>query len=609
MKQNNIDYHTIIGSVLIGLLVLTYIYRNSPVQQASQVGQERKTEQFVQKKSPIQYPSPKRSLKSKVFKFLNEGVAGETILENDILKMKISNQGGQISEIVLKKYKAYDYANPNTGRNLYLVKDSSFSFGLTFQTLVGNKADTRLLYFTPELKEHAKTLQLTMRAKLPKGEYIEYVYLLKKKGGYDVDFAIRTQGLAGFAKARSIDLNWEQQALPFEKERNWEESYTQLYYSYNKYSQVKYLSESGDDQKRVENANWVSNKQQFFTSILSSKTPLQVIEVRSSSSKLQNAIKTFRMQAPLSMENNEVYFSGQWYFGPLDHDLLKKYDQNFENIIPFGWGILKWLNTYFFLVIFQLLEKTQLNYGIIIILMTVVVKLILSPITYRQYKLSAMMKVIRPEVESLNEKYKKADPLKRQQVMMELYQKTGVNPMSGCLPALLQIPIFYALFKFFPNMINLRKQSFLWADDLTSYDSIGQLPFSIPLYGDHVSLFTLLYAGALLLYTKVSGSSNISPPQQGMPDMRFMTYIMPLLMLWFINSYASGLSLYYFVSNMINIALIFIIKRFILDEERIHQKIQENKSKPKKRNRWQERMQKLVEEARKQQVEQKARKN
>ncbi|XOD69087.1 MAG: membrane protein insertase YidC [Flavobacteriales bacterium AspAUS03] len=608
MKQNNVDYHTIIGSVLIGLLVLIYIYLTPPMQESSQVGKERKSEQLAQEKLPVQSFSPERSPQPKVSEFLNQGVAGETILENNVLKMKISNQGGQISEIFLKKHKAYDHTNPKKYRDLYLVKDSSFSFGLTFQTLMGSKADTRLLYFTPELKKNAEALHLTMWAKLPKGARIEYVYSIKNKEDYDVDFAIRTQGLSGFAQTRHIDLNWGQQALSFEKEKNWEESYTQLYYSYDKYSKVKYLSESGVDQERVENANWVANKQQFFTSILSSKAPFQVVDVRSSKSKSQTAIKTFSVRAPLSVENSELDFSGQWYFGPINHDLLKKYNQNFENIIPFGWGILKWLNTYFFLVIFQFLEKTQLNYGIIIILMTIVVKLILSPITYRQYKLSAMMKVIQPEVEALNEKYKNADPLKKQQVMMELYQKTGVNPMSGCLPALLQIPIFYSLFKFFPNMINLRGQSFLWADDLTSYDSIGQLPFSIPLYGDHVSLFTLLYAGALLLYTKVSGSNNISSPQQGMPDMRFMTYMMPLLMLWFINSYASGLSLYYFVSNMINIALIFIIKRFILDGEKIHQKIQENKAKPKKRGRWQERMQKLVEEARKQQVEQKARK-
>lgn len=599
MKERNFEYYELIGFVLFSTILFFFLY---PHQSSQQKQQEKKGEQLVEKESFVQTPLAKSN---EAVRFLNENLEEETTLENEVLRVKVSNQGGQISEVFLKKHKAYDHNIPKHRRDLYLIKDKSFSFGLTFQTLNREKADTRRLYFTPEFKERPDVLQLIMRAQLSEGKYIEYVYALKKKENYDVDFFIRTRGLSDFTQG-SVDLHWTQQALSFEKERNWEGNYTQLYYSYDQHSRVKYLSESGDDQEKVENVDWVANKQQFFTSILSSKMPLKNVDVRSSGLTSQHALKSFRMRSVLDIKDGELDFSGKWYLGPLDYDLLKKYNQSFENIIPFGWGILRWLNTYFFLVIFQFLSKTQLSYGIIITLMTIVVKLIMSPITYRQYKLSAMMKVIRPEIEDLNEKYKKADPLKRQQAMMELYRKTGVNPMSGCLPALLQVPIFYALFRFFPTIINLRGQTFLWADDLTSYDSIFQLPFSIPIYGNHVSLFTLLYVGALLLYTKVSGNNNMSTPQQGMPDMRFMLYLMPFMMLLFINGYAAGLSLYYFVSNMLNIALIFIIKRLILDEEKIHQKVQENKAKPKKQGGWQERMRKLVEEAQKRQAAQKA---
>ncbi|XOD67728.1 MAG: membrane protein insertase YidC [Flavobacteriales bacterium Tduv] len=605
MKERNFEYYELIGFVLFSVILLFFMYPDQSFQQAPQEQQGKKAEQLVEKGSLEQTPLSK---KNETVTFLNEGIEGENILENGVLRVKISNKGGQISEVFLKKHKAYDHNTPKHRRDLYLIKDNSFSFGLTFQTLKGEKADTRRLYFTPEFKEGPDALQLIMRTYLSEGQYIEYVYALKKKGDYDVDFSIRTRGLNDFTQGR-VGLNWEQQALSFEKGRNWEGNYTQLYYSYDKHSRVKYLSESGDDREQVENVDWVANKQQFFTSILSSNMPLKNVDVQSSGLTSQHALKSFRMQSILDTKGGEANFSGQWYFGLLDYDLLKKYNQNFEDMIPFGWGILRWINTYFFLVIFQFLSKTELNYGIIIILMTIVVKLILSPITYRQYKLSAMMKVIRREIEDLNEKHKKADPLKRQQAMMELYRKTGVNPMSGCLPALFQIPIFYALFRFFPTIIDLRGQTFLWTDDLTSYDSIFQLPFSIPIYGEHVSLFTLLYTAALLLYTRVSGNNNnMSTTQQVMPDMRFMMYLMPFIMLLFINGYASGLSLYYFVSNMLNIALIFIIKKFILDEEKIHKKIQENKAKPKKQGGWQERMRNLVEEAQKQQVAQKVRK-
>ncbi|WP_103327577.1 membrane protein insertase YidC [Bacteroidetes bacterium endosymbiont of Geopemphigus sp.] len=593
MQVRKIDYNSLIGSVLISLILIGFIYFNKPFEQQTI---NDKTSSLSKSFTPVE------ALEKPLAHPLNTGKTGESILENDVLRVKVSNLGGEINEVLLKQYNAYDHKNADHPTDLYLVKPGTFSFGLNLQNLQKEKISSRSLFFTPDLKETYTHYKLTMRALLPSGGELNYTYVLPKKEAYKLDFNIRTRGILSFALADSVSLNWKQKAMSFEKSSNWENNYTQMYYAYRNREKVKYLSETGQDEEEVRGANWLANKQQFFTSILSSEQAFKEVKIQSKTLHSKSDLKWFQVSAPLELVSNELDYKGEWYFAPLNYDLLKAYGQNFEDVIPFGWGILKWLNKYFFLVIFQLLEKTQLNYGIIIILMTIVVKLILSPITYRQYRLSAMMKVIRPEIEELNAKLKGANPLKKQQATIELYRKTGVNPMSGCLPALLQIPIFYALFKFFPTVINLRGRPFLWADDLTSYDSIYHLPFSVPLYGDHVSLFTLLYAGALLVYTKISGSGNMSQPgQEGMPDIRFMIYLMPLMMLLFINSYASGLSLYYFVSNTLNIALIFIIKRYILDEKSIHKRIQENKSKPKKKSLWQERLQKMMKEAQKQQ--------
>ena len=573
MQDKKIDYNSLIGSILISLILIGFIYFNKLIEQQKIINEKTL---FLKKSSTSMETSEKP-----ISNPFNMGKIGESILENEVLRIKVSNLGGEISEVLLKGYKAYDHKNTNHSIGLYLVKPGTFSFGLNLKNLKKEKISSRSLFFTPDFQETDSYYKLTMRSILPSGGELNYIYVLPKKESYILDFSINTHNILSFALADSISLNWKQKVMSFEKSSNWENNYTQVYYAYKNRKKIKYLSESGQDEEVVQGINWLANKQQFFTSILSSEKPFKEVNIQSKTLDSISSLKCFQALISMELVSNELNYKGQWYFTPLNYDLLKSYGQNFEDIIPFGWGVLKWLNKYFFLIIFQILEKTHLNYGIIIILMTIVVKFILSPITYRQYRFSAMMKVIRPEIEDLNVKLKGADPLKKQQSIMELYRKTGINPISGCLSSILQVPIFYALFKFFPTVINLRGQSFLWADDLTSYDSIYHLPFSIPIYGDHVSLFTLLYVGALFTYTKVSGSGNSinQPSQEGMPNMGFMIYFMPFIMLLFINSYASGLSLYYLTSNTLNIALVFIIKRYILDESSIHKRIQENKSK------------------------------
>ncbi|WP_185865847.1 membrane protein insertase YidC [Blattabacterium cuenoti] len=568
MKDKNLDYSSMIGLFLILLILTIFTYLNNEKEKKFKINKEF----FDKKKVPLFEKSQKE--KNNFF-----------LLENNVLRLKISNVGGIISEVFLKKYKAYDPSLSYHAKNLYLVKNSSFLYKMSFSNEKGLNIDTKNLLFQPfSLENKKKGIKiLIMRAKNPYGKgFLDYIYTIGKENQYDIGFSVKTINFYPFRKLVSINL--EQKILSMEKDRNWENSYTQAYYSiFNKNSaSVKYLSERKTEEKNISNINWIAYKQQFFASIFIPEKILRNTFVQSENFSSGSFLKKIQFKTFVkTKKNEEFHFSFRFYFGPLDFNLLKEYKNGFENIIPFGWGFLKWINKYFFLIIFQFLEKTNLNYGVIIILMTIVVKLLLSPITYKQYKLSAIMKLIRPEIEELNNKYKKnEDALKKQRVMMELYRKVGVNPMSGCISTLFQVPIFYSLFKFFPTIINLRGKSFLWVEDLTSYDSILELPFFIPFYGNHVSLLTLLYSFALLGYTKLSnnGKKEFSQDENSsIPDMNFILYLMPIIMLLFINSYASALSLYYFTSNMINIGFLFFIKEFMLDEKKILMKIQEKK--------------------------------
>lgn len=574
MKEKKFEYNELIGFIIISIIL--YLFLNSD----ESINNKIKNKDIDQKKIVLNnnFNIKKNFFNNKKFK--------ETTLENNLFKINISNEGGFFRKIILKNYK-----NFNNNKKLYIINNNNFLFGFVFKNNKGDKIFTNKLFFNPKLEKYKSNFyKLTMKSSLSEKEYIKFIYIIDKKN-YNVKFNVFTKGLNNKGH-----LFWIQKISSFEKDKNWEKNYTQIYYSTNKDNNVEYLNDSGNDVKKLKNVNWISAKQQFFTSILSSNKLLNNVKIISSSleNNNNNEIKKIQVYIPIYNKDKKGFFSGNWYFGPINYSLLKEYNKKFEDIIPFGWGILRWINTYFFLSIFDFLNKTNLNCGIIIILMTLVVKLILSPINYKQYKLSAMMKIINPDIDYINNKFKDSNPLKKQQMIMELYRKTGVNPMSGCLPAFLQIPIFYSLFKFFPTIIALRGEKFLWADDLTSYDSIFKIPFYIPIYGDHVSLFTILYAMALFLYNKFS-INNISSQQGALQNTKIMMYFVPITMLLFINNYASGLSLYYFISNIVNVALIFIIKKFFLNEKKIREKIQKNKNKPIKESNWQKRINKIIE--------------
>ncbi|WP_341653462.1 membrane protein insertase YidC [Blattabacterium cuenoti] len=584
MKNKNLDYSSIIGLILIlfVLIIFTYFNNNNHTN-FNKHNNNSKTLDLNHKEFSIADQRKKNHF---------------FLLENNVLKLKISSLGGGIYDVLLKKYKAYDSLLSYHAKNLYLIKNSSFLYKLSFLNQKGLNIDTNTLYFQPIFLEKNKKSgirTLIMRAQNPYGRgFLDYIYTIGEKNQYDIGFSIRTRNFSFFKKKGLVSyLNLEHKILSLEKDRNWENSYTQVCYSVSSNNQnlnhsdsVKYLSEKKTEDKNIYGVKWISHKQQFFSFILIPEKILKSVFVKSENFSSGFFLKKIQLKTFIDPVKNED-ISFRFYFGPLDFKVLKKYQDGFENIIPFGWGFLKWINKYFFLIVFQFLEKTNLNYGVIIILMTIVVKLILYPITYKQYKLSAIMKSIRPEIEKLNHKYRK-DVFKKQKAIMELYHNVGINPMSGCISTLFQIPIFYSLFKFFPTIINLRGKSFLWVEDLTSYDSIFKLPFFIPFYGNHVSLLTLLYSFALLFYTKLSnnGKNNFSKNENdsSIPDMNFLLYLMPIVMLLFINSYASALSLYYFTSNIINIGFFFFIKEFMLNEKKILIKIQEKKEI--KRNYW-----------------------
>ena len=484
---------------------------------------------------------------------------------------------------------------------VYLIKDGNADFGLNFSTSDNRVLNTKDLFFEPTLTKNGENQVLSLKAKAGQGQFLEYRYEMKPND-YLVDFTIRSQGLSQILNSsKPIDLEWKLKGIRHNKSVQYENRYTRLTYKHE--GKVSKLSERSDlDEETEEDISWLSYRQHFFSSILATDNAFKSAQLTSANlveeeSKETKFTKEYTTKAPLELTGGELAYNMHWYYGPTDLKVLKQYDDfNLEDSIPFGWGIFGWINRNVFTPFFGFLSSF-LPYGIAIIVMTIAVRLALSPVTYKSYLSQAKMKVLKPEITELNEKYKD-NAMKKQQETMKLYNKAGVNPMSGCIPALLQLPIFYALFMFFPTAFDLRQKSFLWAEDLSSYDVIAELPFSIPFYGDHVSLFPILASVAIFFYmTLTTGQTMQMQQQPGMPNMKFIMYLSPLMMLFFFNNYASGLSLYYFISNLITIGIMLVIKNVIIDDDKIHAKIQANKEKPKKENRFQKKMREMMEEA------------
>ncbi|MGV9004703.1 membrane protein insertase YidC [Flavobacterium sp.] len=525
-----------------------------------------------------------------------------TTIENEFLVLKVANKGGYVSEVTLKDYKRFDKKSKEL---VSLIKNNNSNFNLELKTNDNRILNTKDLYFEPTLTKNGDAQILSMKLKAGPNEFLEYKYILNGKN-YMLDFEIQTQGLAKVLNtSKASNLEWDLKAYRNEKSISYENRYAELYFEHKK-GKVDYAGLGKQEDKDLEGATFIAFKQHFFSSILLTKTPIEGASVHSTNlvhdeDKDTIFTKQFKTIMPLAYKNGELDYKMNWYFGPTDYKILNSYDRNIEHIVQLGWGIFGWINKFVFVPLFGFLSKFM-SLGMTIIVFTILIKIAMSPITFKSFLSQAKMKVLRPEITELGEKFKK-DPMKKQQETMKLYNKAGVNPMAGCIPALIQIPFVYASFQFFPSAIQLRQQGFLWAEDLSSFDQIFKLPFRIPLYGDHVSLFPILAAIAIFFYMKMtSGDQAMAQPQQeGMPDMgkimKVMIYVSPVMMLIFFNSYGSGLSLYNFISNLITIGIMIVIKRYFIDSDKIHAKIQVNKTIPKSESKFQKKMREMMEQA------------
>lgn len=611
MEEKKLDVNSIIGFVLIFGILIFMFYQNRPTPEELEA-QKAKQEQ-VEAQKAAEAAAVTQTTEQKPQIDLTDSLAlaqyqgqigafgftapntGETVLENDVLYLRISHKGGEIVEARMKNFVTYDSVL------VYLVKDGNQDFGLDFSTNDNRVLNTQDLFFEPSLSTSNGNQVLSLKAKTASNNYLEYRYEMKPKE-YLVDFSIRTQGLEQVINVQKpITLDWRLKGIRHSKSIEYENRYTRLTYNHED-DKISKLSEGSDDEETENDIKWISYRQHFFSSILATNEPFKTGQLASKNlveeeSRTFGFTKEYFSTLPLETKGGALNKDFQWYFGPTDVDVLSKYeDLGLADSIPFGWGIFGWINRYIFTPFYSYLASF-FPYGIAIIIMTILVRLAMSPVTYKSYLSQAKMKVLKPEITELGEKYKD-NAMKKQQETMKLYGKAGVSPMSGCVPALLQMPIFYALFMFFPTSFALRQKSFLWADDLSSFDTIYQFPegFSIPFYGDHVSLFPILASIAIFFYMMMTTGQNM-PQQPGMPNMKFIMYLMPFMMLFFFNNFASGLSLYYFVSNLITIGIMLVIKNFILDDDKIHAQIQENKLKPKTENKFQRKMREMMEQA------------
>ena len=621
MEQKKFDVNSFIGMILLGGIIFWWMSTQEPAIDtindttdteivASPESNNKTSNAFVNT-TVVENDSIKQlNLKNQLGAFAESAInasEGFSVLENEVVKLTINNKGGQIKEALVKNFKTYD------SLPLYLIKENNASFNINFGTTDNRILNTKDLFFAPTITTNGDIQIVSMKLKVSETQFLEYRYEMKPKE-YMVNFSIRSQGLSNVINGSNpINLDWSLKAYRNEKSMETENTmYTNFYYKAE--DEVDYINAGKSE--ILNDLDWVAYKQHFFATVLLSDTSFKNATITSTDLVLNKEIDTvftkrFELKTPLELSNGELNYNMKWFYGPNDYNLLTTYEgTDLADSADLGWGIFGFLNRTVFYPVFNFLQGFLSNFGLIIILMTIVVRLIMSPLVYKSYLSSAKMKVIRPELTALNEKYPgKENAMKRQQETMAVQRKAGVSMMAGCIPALLQMPVFFALFKFFPTNLAVRQEGFLWANDLSSYDTIYQLPFTVPFYGDHVSLFPILASIAIFFYMKMNQSQQANmqaPAQEGMPDMskmmKYMIYFSPIMMLFFFNNYASSLSLYYFVSNLLTIAIMLVIKNYVIDEDKIHAQIEENKKKPeKKKSQFRQKIDNAMKQAQEQQ--------
>ena len=614
MEENKMDINSMIGLFLIGLIFIGWLYLNPPptIETTEQVevgvndGVSENNNKSSQNLSDVLIDSKIEEQEESVLSF-QTSTDDQKIVSVDAGKFvaEFSPKGGQIHSIRLKEHFNY------LGKNVNLIESENSTFDIDFTTKNGRTFNTKDQLFTSTVTDSDKRKTVSMKLVVKDDIFIEYLYTINLDD-FIIDLKINSSGFKNLLDTtKTYNINWELNAFRNSKSISYENRYTYLTY-YHDEDKIDYLSISGEDDDEEEDVNWISYKQHFFSSVLiSDQVPFKKVFFESKDLAQDyntdtTYTKKFVSKIPFEYVNKEFDNSLKFYFGPNDFSRLKSYDIGLEESVDFGWGIFGFINKNIFVPLYRFLSGL-FPYGIAIIFMTIIVRIVLAPVLYKSYLSQAKMKILRPELDEINKKFKD-NAMKKQQEMMSLYKKAGASPLSGCLPGLLQLPVFYALFMFFPSAFDLRQKSFLWAEDLSAYDSILDFGFYIPLYGDHISLFPILASISIFFYMKMTTGQQMASqpePQEGMPDMRkmmkYMIYFAPVMMMVFFNNYSSGLSLYYFISNLLSIGIMFTIKNFILDEQKIRQQIQFNKSQPvKPPGRFQRRMQAIMEEAEKQ---------
>lgn len=597
MNKNSITGLVVIGAILLGFSVY-----NS--KQAQKTASERRQMDSIAYATAATSQQVQKEIEKTVISVVNEQQEAPVeekfyTIENDRVALIISNKGGRICGARVKNYTTY------TGDSLVLMNGNEDEFSFSFYTDNSQNFETKNLVFEPQkdiqhytLKENEDAYSFTMRHSFAEKRYVDYVYTLQK-GSYMVNFSVNTVGLENVT---NLDLQWINGARRQEKAFANENNYTTIAYRYPNEDGIEEVGVSTDSKQEdiKTKLQWIAFKQQFFSSILvaqgdaflGAQLTYHTYGANDANGLIKHYIAHIQMPyQPHKDQNIDLAF----YFGPNKYSILKSYKQQFEAIVPLGSWIIGWVNRFLVIPIFDLLEKHIASYGLIILILTIIIKLLLFPLTFKSYQSSAKMRLLKPDVDKISKKYpNKNDAMKKQQETMALYKKTGVSPMGGCLPILVQFPILIAMFRFFPASIELRQQSFLWADDLSAYDSILDLPFAIPFYGDHVSLFTLLMAAALFVSSRLSMAQT---PDTGMPGMKFMTlYMMPIMMLLWFNSYSAGLSYYYCLSNLVTIGQNLVSRRMV-NEEKLRARLKENSKKPVKKSKFQLKLETMAKQA------------
>jgi YidC/Oxa1 family membrane protein insertase len=539
--------------------------------------------------------------KQKRFGSFAEATVGETILhtiENDFVRLTLSNKGGAPVMAELKNYVTFD------SMPLYLFDKETSEINYSFWVNKSQEIDSRELFFEPVTEEMSDTRAVYRMYGNSNDEYVELRYEVQPGESYLVDAEVAVVGMDNVLDASEgqFELDWAIQAPFHERSRKQEQQKTTVFYKHFD-DKADYISESNYEVEKFEAAvQWVAFKQQFFSAVLISETGFSMDNAQAETIELEDPRYTKGMATQLTMEfdnGRDPSFPFQFYLGPNHYQTLASLEIGLEDQIDLGWTIFGVVNRWLVIPVFNFLDEyTGFSYGIIILVLTLLIKLLLFPLTWKNYVSSARMKALKPEIDEINERMKDKDAVAKQQATMTLYRQAGVNPMAGCIPMLLQLPILYAMFRFFPASIELRQESFLWAQDLSTYDAIvtwtAQIPIISEWYGNHISLFTVLMAVSTFFYSKYNMDMAGGGGNAQMPQMKMMIYFMPFMLLVMFNDFSAGLSYYYLTANVVSMLQQFVIKRFFINEDAIRAKIQNNKKKTKKKSSFQKRLEKMA---------------